>query len=155
MMKTILICMNSKRHSYKIDFVPDHIQTPKLKWLIDTTIAYPAGRPLDLFCILFGHREPCQTVVHHRKYPVADIPRDTEGLTQWLYDRYTEKEKLLGEYYATGEFPISSTSKQELLKVHAGKAWALQTLYLLSFLFHCYLIHLLVNLLCNMIGVFF
>lgn len=33
------------------------------------------------------------------------IPRDDERLTAWLYDRYIEKERMLAEFYATGNFP--------------------------------------------------
>ena len=34
-----------------------------LKWIVDVTIGYPQGQPLDVFAILFGHRSPCTTQV--------------------------------------------------------------------------------------------
>ena len=118
-----------------------------VKWLIDTTIAYSDSKPLDLFCILFGHRAPCQTVIHHRKHLVADIPLDTDGLTAWLYDRYEEKEKMLAEFYATGAFPADcrDSRREVLLRVDDSFAWGLQGLFLISSIFHCYLIYLIVH----------
>lgn len=36
--------------------------------------------------------------------PPPQIPSDEAGLTQWLYDRWSEKEALLEEFYRTGSF---------------------------------------------------
>ncbi|PSN37462.1 Acyl-CoA:lysophosphatidylglycerol acyltransferase 1 [Blattella germanica] len=58
---------------------PTHVN-----WVLDITIAYPDGKPLDLGAI---------------------VPRDHEAMTKWLYDRFVEKEKLLDAYYKTGKFP--------------------------------------------------
>lgn len=33
------------------------------------------------------------------------VPSDTQGMTQWLYDRFVEKDKMLEEFYRTGQFP--------------------------------------------------
>ncbi|KAI8432423.1 hypothetical protein MSG28_004817 [Choristoneura fumiferana] len=38
------------------------------------------------------------------------VPSDDEGMTQWLYDRFIEKDKMLEEYYRTGEFPTKSNT---------------------------------------------
>jgi lysophosphatidylglycerol acyltransferase 1 len=35
---------------------------------------------------------------------------DTEGMTNWLYDRFVEKDKMLEEFYRTGKFPTGSTT---------------------------------------------
>jgi len=98
----------------------------RLEWIIDATIAYPNGQPLDLFAIVFGHRPPCRTVIHYRRYAVKDIPRGSEPLLRWLYDRWTEKEALLDHYYKTGKFPVSSdvvesglTSTENTVDSHA------------------------------------
>lgn len=36
------------------------------------------------------------------------IPKDEQALTTWLYDRWTEKEAFLEEFYRTGAFPYAS-----------------------------------------------
>ena len=41
--------------------------------ICDVTIAYPEGKPLDLFQIAAGNREPCATHVHYRLFDVKDV----------------------------------------------------------------------------------
>ncbi|XP_041354413.1 acyl-CoA:lysophosphatidylglycerol acyltransferase 1-like [Gigantopelta aegis] len=79
----------------------------QLEWVIDMTIAYPQGRPLDLQGVIFGYWPPCQVVVHYKAYPFVDIPSDLESLTKWLYDRYEEKENMLDHYYQLNRVPSS------------------------------------------------
>ncbi|XP_055636232.1 acyl-CoA:lysophosphatidylglycerol acyltransferase 1-like [Toxorhynchites rutilus septentrionalis] len=93
-----------------------------LEYILDITIGYPNGKPLDLPNIVHGLRNPCQTYLFYRLYRSSEVPRDSESLTQWLYDRFTEKEKLLNEFYRTGKFPCGSASvlptvvQQDLLR---------------------------------------
>ncbi|XP_046384558.1 acyl-CoA:lysophosphatidylglycerol acyltransferase 1-like [Ischnura elegans] len=77
----------------------------ELKWVLDITIAYPNGQPLDLPTIVTGQREPCKTFLFYRLYPCKEVPQDDEALTKWLYDRFVEKEQMLEIYYKTGVFP--------------------------------------------------
>lgn len=46
-----------------------------LKWIIDLTIAYPNGKPLDILTILSGITPPCSTVFHYRCYPISEVSR--------------------------------------------------------------------------------
>lgn len=93
-----------------------------LEYILDITIGYPNGKPLDLPNIVHGLRNPCQTYLFYRLYRSSEVPRDSESLTQWLYDRFIEKEKLLEEFYRTGRFPCGPTSmlptviQQDLLR---------------------------------------
>lgn len=93
-----------------------------LEYILDITIGYPNGKPLDLPNIVHGLRNPCQTYLFYRLYRSSEVPRDSESLTQWLYDRFIEKEKLLDEFYRTGMFPCGSSSmlptviQQDLLR---------------------------------------
>ena len=45
----------------------------KIGKIFDVTIAYPEGKPLDLFQIGFGSRPPCVTHVHYRAFDVKDV----------------------------------------------------------------------------------
>lgn len=93
-----------------------------LEYILDVTIGYPNGKPLDLPNIVHGLRSPCQTYLFYRLYRSAEVPRDSESLTQWLYERFFEKEKLLEEFYRTGVFPCGSSAtlpavvQQDLLR---------------------------------------
>lgn len=77
----------------------------KLSWILDITVAYPNGIPLDLMTIVMGYRRACQTYLCYRLYPASQVPRDHENMTKWLFDRWVEKEKMLETFYQTGEFP--------------------------------------------------
>lgn len=81
-----------------------------LEYILDITIGYPNGKPLDLPNIVHGFRNPCQTYLFYRLYRSSEVPRDSESLTRWLYDRFFEKERLLEEFYRTGTFPSDSSS---------------------------------------------
>lgn len=132
-----------------------------LKWIIDLTVAYPNGKPLDITNIFFASAPPCNTVFHYRCYPVSEVcscsnqtvpsrtilsqlPTDNEELKQWVYDRYIEKDAMLAKYYETGKFPDHRRPGefcQPRLVLHDGTRMALlHLLYITSTLFHCCLL---------------
>ncbi|XP_043075533.1 acyl-CoA:lysophosphatidylglycerol acyltransferase 1 [Puntigrus tetrazona] len=83
-----------------------------LQWVIDVTIAYPNAKPMDIQTWIFGYRDPTVTHVHYRTYPIKDVPVESEALTDWLYQRFVEKEKLLAHFYKTGAFPPLEGQKE-------------------------------------------
>ncbi|XP_011309596.1 acyl-CoA:lysophosphatidylglycerol acyltransferase 1 isoform X2 [Fopius arisanus] len=89
------------------------IARPEISWVLDITIAYPQGKPIDLPTIVTGSRSPCETVLFYRLYPSSVVPRDPELLSKWLYDRWVEKETLLDNFYKYGSFlgPCRSTNE--------------------------------------------
>ncbi|CAB1342696.1 unnamed protein product [Coregonus sp. 'balchen'] len=77
--------------------LPPSGSKPKgLQWVVDVTIAYPKARPMDI-----------QTV-----YPIKEVPVETKPLTDWLYQRFVEKEDLLAHFYETGAFPPPKGQKE-------------------------------------------
>lgn len=86
----------------------------KLAFVLDITVAYPKGVPLDLKDIIFGIRAPCKTVLFYRLYSCQDIPHDTEGLSKWLFDRFEEKERMLETFYRTDDIPAADYCKQPI-----------------------------------------
>lgn len=82
-------------------------QGDKLAWVLDVTIAYPEGKPLDLPTIITGWRKPCQTLFFYRLYPCTQVPTQAAEMSKWLFSRWEEKEKMLSTYYSTGELPVS------------------------------------------------
>jgi len=79
--------------------------------LIDVTIAYPKGNPLDLVSIVTGWRPPCTTHVHYREFYVKDLPTESDALFDWMVKLYQEKEAMLAEFYRSGEFPYKMFNK--------------------------------------------
>ncbi len=77
-----------------------------LDYILDITIAYPNGKPLDILNIIHGIRLPCPTYFFYRLYHTSQLPKTEEALTKWLYERWHEKEKILEEFYKTGAFSI-------------------------------------------------
>ncbi|KPP64606.1 hypothetical protein Z043_117030, partial [Scleropages formosus] len=51
-----------------------------------------------------------------RIYPIREVPVETEPLTDWLYQRFVEKEELLAHFYETGAFPPPKGQKQAVSK---------------------------------------
>lgn len=87
-----------------------------LQWVVDVTIAYPNARPMDIQTWIFGYRPATVTHVHYRIYPIKDVPVETEPLTDWLYQRFVEKEDLLEHFYQTGAFPPPKGQTQAVSK---------------------------------------
>ncbi|KAL3052347.1 acyl-CoA:lysophosphatidylglycerol acyltransferase 1 [Trematomus bernacchii] len=83
-----------------------------LQWVVDVTIAYPKARPMDIQTWIFGYRPPTITHVHYRMYPIKEVPVEAEALTDWLYQRFVEKEELLNHFYAKGSFPPQDGQKE-------------------------------------------
>ncbi|XP_065343289.1 acyl-CoA:lysophosphatidylglycerol acyltransferase 1-like isoform X2 [Cloeon dipterum] len=79
---------------------------PCLKYILDITIAYPSGKPLSLFDIVTGCKEPRDTYFLYKIYEIKMIPSDPEGMKQWLYDLFKQKDDILQHFYTTGKFPI-------------------------------------------------
>lgn len=62
-----------------------------------------------------------------RMYPIKEVPVEAEALTDWLYQRFVEKEELLAHFYDTGlsqphsfwvETPVSRTILQRASPQH-------------------------------------
>ncbi len=83
---------------------------------MDVTIGYPEHKDMNLQTILFGTRNPCQTTVYFRKFPIMDVPLEGEALTKWLNDRFVEKEEMLDVFYKTGKFPTWNKETSEVKK---------------------------------------
>jgi lysophosphatidylglycerol acyltransferase 1 len=68
------------------------------------TIAYPGGQAPNALSLIFSMWKYPPIHVHYRVYNIYKVPSDPKGFTEWLYERYGEKDTLLNEYYQTGTF---------------------------------------------------
>lgn len=62
--------------------------------ICDLTIIYPGDRPPTLLEVMRG--EVAWVKIHVRRYPIADVPKDSEGLRAWLLRVYQEKDGIIG-----------------------------------------------------------
>ncbi|XP_011499600.1 PREDICTED: acyl-CoA:lysophosphatidylglycerol acyltransferase 1-like isoform X2 [Ceratosolen solmsi marchali] len=90
---------------------------PEIRWILDITIAYPQGKPIDLPTIITGSRPPCDTVLFYRIYSTSVVPKEPKQLSRWLYDRWAEKEALLDNFYKHGTFVGTQRLNSEDYKI--------------------------------------
>jgi len=79
-----------------------HTLRGHLDAVYDVTIGYVDGAP-SLWQWMQGLVK--RVNLHARRFPVAALPEDQEGLSAWLLRRFEEKDALLAEYYRSGQFP--------------------------------------------------
>lgn len=102
-----------------------------LSKVVDVTIAYPDGKPLNLVSIATGWDPPCTTHVHYRVFDVDELPADPEAMKLWMYNLYYEKEDLLADFYANGSFPNGGSPPRPL--EHSGlRYFALHIFFMVS-----------------------
>ncbi|XP_014216519.1 acyl-CoA:lysophosphatidylglycerol acyltransferase 1 [Copidosoma floridanum] len=93
------------------------VMRPEIRYILDITIAYPQGKPIDLPTIITGVRPPCQTILFYRIFPTSMIPKEPEQLSRWLFDRWAEKEVFLENFYKYGSFNGINPSNYENYKI--------------------------------------
>ena len=103
--------------------VPKHLMVPRTKGfaaavtglrghasaVYDVTISYPDGVP-SITDLLRGTLRRFH--LHVRRYATEDLPDDTEGLSDWLHERFVEKDELLDAFAAEGRFPGEDVKTQ-------------------------------------------
>lgn len=105
--------------------------------------------------MFFGLNKPCQTLVHFKKYLVSEIPKEHEALTQWLYKRYEEKDRMLGEFYTKGELRNGPSQRQRPLIYSHAYAWLILAAFFISTVFHICVLQNLVSYTCSVSRYFF
>ncbi|EMC97325.1 hypothetical protein BAUCODRAFT_68107 [Baudoinia panamericana UAMH 10762] len=84
-----------------------------VEYLYDCTIGYE-GIPHGLYgqdvftlrSVYFQGRPPKSVNMHWRRFKIADLPvNDHDAMSQWVLDRWREKDELLEHFYQNGKFP--------------------------------------------------
>uniref|UniRef100_A0A1B6CCX9 Phospholipid/glycerol acyltransferase domain-containing protein n=1 Tax=Clastoptera arizonana TaxID=38151 RepID=A0A1B6CCX9_9HEMI len=124
----------------------------ELTWILDITIAYPDGKPLDLPTIITGWRKPCQTFLFYRLYPSRQVPTQSEEMSKWLFTRWEEKERILSTFYSTGEIPVndycSSSIPAQTIKQDPVRFLLIHMFFITSSYIHFRLFTFLYTLMC-------
>ena len=85
-----------------------------LRKIVDVTIAYPNGNPINFLDIMLGRRKGCNIHVHYRVFDVSQVPiQDSTMLRDWMYKLYNEKDVLLASFYREGRFPETQSNKNQ------------------------------------------
>jgi len=79
-----------------------HSLRSHLDAVYDVTIGYVDGVP-TLWQWLKGYVHKVN--LHVRRYPINELPEGREGLSDWLIERFNEKDDLLDYYYSHKAFP--------------------------------------------------
>ncbi|CAO3621146.1 unnamed protein product [Cunninghamella blakesleeana] len=90
-------------------------------YIYDFTIGYPGIKigenPEDIYTIpkiFFFGQQPKKIHVHIRRFLIRDIPVDDEKeFSQWVYQRWEEKDALMAYFYKEGHFPKNDNNHDE------------------------------------------
>jgi 1-acyl-sn-glycerol-3-phosphate acyltransferase len=86
----------------------------------DITIGYPQGIP-TLWQLLCGDVKLIE--VHVARFPMEDLPRDAQGLEQWLNERFWAKEQHLRHLQTSGSFRTPKIPAPQPLAICADTGW--------------------------------
>uniref|UniRef100_A0A0D3EUS8 1-acylglycerol-3-phosphate O-acyltransferase n=3 Tax=Oryza TaxID=4527 RepID=A0A0D3EUS8_9ORYZ len=73
----------------------------------DVTIAYKHRLP-DFLDIIYG-TDPSEVHIHIRTVKLCDIPTSEDEVTDWMIERFRQKDQLLSDFFMQGHFPDEGT----------------------------------------------
>ncbi|CAO1946210.1 unnamed protein product [Urochloa humidicola] len=99
----------------------EHVLLPKTKGFIcclqqlrssldavyDVTIAYKHRLP-DFLDNVYGV-DPSEVHIHIRTVQLSDIPTSEDEITDWMIERFRQKDQLLSDFFMKGHFPDEGT----------------------------------------------
>lgn len=93
--------------------------------MYDFTIGYSGVGPNDIpekvytiQSIFFFHHFPKKIHVHVRRFKIASIPKDNEEeFSQWVHERWVEKDELMGRFYKCGSFPKDEQEENQTVDI--------------------------------------
>ncbi|KNC50281.1 1-acyl-sn-glycerol-3-phosphate acyltransferase PLS1 [Thecamonas trahens ATCC 50062] len=80
----------------------DALRDSLLDSVYDLTVDYPEGFP-GMFNTAAGNGP--RIVIHIKRYPIEELPRDADELKAWCLERWVEKDALLETFRTTDAFP--------------------------------------------------
>lgn len=111
---------------------------PPIKFVVDVTLAYESAKAVGLHDLCLAYREPAPIRVHYRVYKTEEVPWHIDkALRDWLYARWSEKERLLEDFYKTGVFAWGEEGRE--IKFSWLKIISQHVFYGCSIYFHWWL----------------
>lgn len=85
----------------------------KLETVYDITLAYEGSIPQNEKVIVTGQM-PRRVHCLVKKFKAEELPKEQEALAEWLWQRFAEKERMLGAFYRAEEEAKAAGKKVEL-----------------------------------------
>ena len=90
-------------------YVMEALRSGRLDAVYDITVGYPDALAKTEGDLTKGKYIPREIHYNIRHYQAEDLPTDEQGLTQWLEERWREKEESLKSFYAHKRFLIKAS----------------------------------------------
>jgi 1-acyl-sn-glycerol-3-phosphate acyltransferase len=121
---------------------------PSLNGIFDITVGYSdlceTDEPEKIYTLgklFFNGFSPKQVHYHLSYISLKEIPRESaDEFGEWLRERYYEKDRLLDEFYKTGQFPNSRSVTKKLCPRYYLWLTLLQTVFCLASFYGWYLL---------------
>lgn len=94
-----------------------------VEYVVDCTIGYKGPADLCLGDVLRGSYGDKEVHYHFKTYHMSDLPKGTEELTSWLYERYAEKEVMMDHFKQHGTFTGSEPTPLYMPRGRILGAW--------------------------------
>ncbi|CAG8549673.1 1089_t:CDS:2 [Diversispora eburnea] len=79
---------------------------------------------------------PRSVHIHIRKFLISEIPEEEEKFTEWLRQRWVEKDALMSEFYAKGKFPsFESSSPPKVVPLKLNSIFELANMWYFMIMF--------------------
>lgn len=94
-------------------YVMEALRSGGLDAVYDMTVGYPDALAKEEGNLLNGNYIPREIHYNIHHYKAEDLPTDEQGLTQWLSERWKEKENTLKLFYAHKHFvePVAKSTQ--------------------------------------------
>lgn len=81
-------------------------------------------------------------------FSFSQVPKEEHALTQWLFDRWTEKEAILEEFYNTGTFTCPAKNPPTVVEQDMLRFLIINLFFMTSTYVHYKLFYIMVEY-CN------
>ena len=97
-------------HARGFLYIMEALRSGRLDAVYDITVGYPDALAKTEADLANGKYIPREIHYNIRHYRAEDLPTDEEGLSQWLEERWREKEETLKLFYAHKQFLVKGTA---------------------------------------------
>ncbi|RHZ70593.1 hypothetical protein Glove_269g38 [Diversispora epigaea] len=111
-------------------------------YIYDFTIGFEgisAGEfPEDIYTlrgIYLSGKYPRNVHIHIRKFLISEIPEEEEKFTEWLRQRWMEKDALMAEFYTKGKFPSFESSSPKIIPLKLNSIFELANMWYFMIMF--------------------
>ncbi|KAI9272887.1 acyltransferase-domain-containing protein [Phascolomyces articulosus] len=125
------------------------------EWMYDFTIGYEGVKATDIPEQVYTIRSifslgifPKRIHVYIRRFRIPDLPlQDDQVFSNWLFDRWVEKDEMMAHFYEKGEFPDGREKLQVPIRLkNPVRDVGMMYVMLLPYIPICFMVYKLYNL---------